>query len=108
MLLAKGNQALSELEELALLLVQVPIKPALLVVLAVRIVVALLRATDLITTEEHRHTLREKQRGKKGSLTAHAQVIDARVFRWSLHAAVPRVVVVGAVLIVFAVGFVVL
>ena len=42
--------------------VQVPVGPADLVVLAVRVVVAVLRAADLVAAADHRHAEREHQR----------------------------------------------
>src|SRR2546430_180695 len=54
---------LDEVEEVAFLVVELPVKPGELVVLTVRVVVAVLRVAELIAAAEHRHSLREKQRG---------------------------------------------
>src|SRR5215831_3593013 len=108
MLRSKRDQPTCELQQLLLLVIEVPVEPADLVVLTVGVVVALLRATHLVAAEQHRHALREEQRGQQRALTTHAQVSDARVFRWTFDPAVPGIVVVGAVLVVLAVGLVVL
>src|SRR5579862_2634884 len=50
-----------EFEELLASSIERPVEPRELVVLAIGVVVALLRATELITPEHHRHALREQQ-----------------------------------------------
>ena len=85
-----------------------PVEPRDLVVLAVRVVVPLLRAPDLIPTEQHRHTLRQQQRGQQVAALAGPQGEDRRVVGRPLDAAVPRAVVGLAVAVVLAVRVVVL
>src|SRR6202022_4511511 len=50
----------------------------------------------------------EEQGGQERALAARAQLLDARILGLPFDATVPRVVVVGAVLVVLAVGLVVL
>jgi hypothetical protein len=65
-------------------------------------------APELVAAEQHRHALREKQRGQEVALLAFAQREDLRIVGRPLDAAVPAAVVVGAVAAVLAVGLVVL
>src|SRR5205823_5052840 len=69
---AKRDHSTRELQQRALLLVQVPVEPAELVVLTVPVVVAVLCTRNLVTTEQHRHALREQQRGEERTHTARA------------------------------------
>ncbi len=85
-----------------------PVEPGDLVVLAVGVVVAALRAADLVAAEQHRHALRQQQRGQQVALLACPQREHLGVVGRSLDAAVPRAVVVLAVAVVLAVGLVVL
>jgi hypothetical protein len=55
---------LGELEQIGLRRIEVPIQPAQLVVLAVGVVVALLGARYFVAVGNHRHALREGQRGQ--------------------------------------------
>src|SRR5262249_16801542 len=68
----------------------------------------LLRAADLVAREQDGHALREHERGQEVALLARARGVDLRVVGGSLHAAVPRAVVVLAALVVVAVGLVAL
>ena len=86
----------------------VPVEPRDLVVLAPRVVVAALRAAPLVAAEQHRHALREQQRREEVPLLARAQRVDRRIVGRPLGPAVPRAVVVGAVLVALAVRLVVL
>ena len=95
-------------ESSAPLVVEVPVQPGELVVLAVGVVVAVLRVAELVAGQQHRHALREEQRGDEVALLPLAQRDDVRVVGRPFGAAVPAVVVVGAVAVVLAVGLVVL
>src|SRR5207248_6270908 len=97
-----------ELEELALSVAELPVEPRELVVLAPRVVVAVLRAAELVAAEQHRDALREEQRGEEVPLLARAEHTHLRVVRRPLDAAVPRAVVVGAVAVLLEVRLVVL
>src|SRR5437764_857540 len=56
--LPQRDEALGERKQITLLIVQVPVEPANLIVLTIRIVVAVLGAPELVTAEQHRHALR--------------------------------------------------
>ncbi len=87
---------------------QIPVRPADLVVLAVGVVVALLRASDFVAAANHRDPDREHQRRHQVAALPIAQVEDAAILGRAFDAAIPAQVVVLAVLVVLAVGVVVL
>ena len=62
-----------------------PVDPADLVVLAVGVVVALLRAIQLVAGQQHGHALREEQRGQQVAHLAAAQRDDRARRRWGLR-----------------------
>src|SRR5712671_6936833 len=95
---AQRDQLPRKLEQILVALL--PVEPRDLVVLAPRIVVATLRASPLVPAEQHRHALREEERRQEVSLLPRAQLIDLRIVGRPFDAAVPRAVVVGAVLAV--------
>ena len=108
MILAELNQSSCELEKLVLFFVALPMEPADLVVLAISVVVAVLRPAPLIAAGQHRHALRKEKRRQKISALPIAQGIDLRVIRRSFDAAVPREIIIVAVLVAFAVRLIVL
>ena len=87
---------------------QLPVEPADLVVLAIGVVVALLRARELVARQHHRRALRQQQRCEEVAHLPLAQGVDARIVGRTLGAAVPGAVVASAVLVVLAVRLVVL
>src|SRR5882724_2944985 len=86
----------------------IPDDPTRFVVLAIRIVVAVLRVADFIAGQNERHALCEQQTCKLVFAKLAAKRRDRRVVGRTFMAAIVAVVVVGAVAIVFAIGFVVL
>src|ERR1700761_7106335 len=85
-----------------------PTDPADLAVLAISIVVAVLRVADLVAGPQQRHALCEKQTGELVLAQLAAQRDDSGIVGRAFDPAIVAVIVVGAVAIVFAVGFVVL
>ena len=79
-----------------------------LVVVAVGVVVAALRAQHLVAAEQHRRAGGEDQLADEVLRALPAEAIDRRIVGLALGAGVPRQVVVGAVAVVLAVGVVVL
>src|SRR5579864_1122218 len=108
MSLAQLDQPPGELEQALPPGVKIPVEPADLVVLAVGIVVAALRAPDLVSSKKHGNALAAKQRGQEISLLALAAAQDGGILRWSFNAQIPGVIIVGPILVRFAVGLVVL
>ena len=95
-----------EVAQLLASFADLPVEPADLVVLAVGVVVAQLRAADLVATEQHGHALGEEQRGQEVALHAVARPLNPRRLGLALGAPVAAVVLVAAVVVVLAVGLV--
>src|SRR5262249_31072271 len=87
---------------------QRPIDPTDLVVLAPGIIVAALRSQEFVAGQEHRHALRKQQSGYQIFRLAQAQSIDRRIARRSFDTAVPTVVEFGTVDLTLSVHAVVL
>ena len=66
-------------------LVQVPVHPGELVVLAVGVVVAALGPADLVAGQQHRHALRDEERGEEVAHLPLAQRVDRRVVGLALR-----------------------
>ena len=108
MQLTKPDDPPDEREHLFLLVVELPVDPAQLIVLAIRVVVALLRASHFIARRDHRHALRKHQRRKQIAFLTRPERAYRGIVGRTFDAAVPRQVVVVPVAIVFEVGLVVL
>ena len=80
-----------------------PVEPADFIVLAVRIVVAALRACELIAGGQHHRALRQQQRGEKVAHLPAAQREDLGIVRRAFGAAVPGAVVTVPVAVLLAV-----
>ncbi|HOY59706.1 MAG TPA: hypothetical protein PK640_16425 [Verrucomicrobiota bacterium] len=78
-----------------------------MIILAVGIVVATLGAADFVAHREHRHPQRQERDREEVLDLSIAQALDNRVIAGTFDAAVPVPVVVGAVAVLLAVGFVV-
>src|SRR5690606_8553912 len=85
---AQGDEATRELEQAPPGLVELPVDPRDLVVLAVAVVVAMLGAADLVSVGDHRHTLGDEERREEVALLARAQREHALVVRGALGPAV--------------------
>jgi hypothetical protein len=102
------GQPRDELREHLEVLGALPVDPGDLVVLGVDVVVAALRAAELVAVQQHRHALRQEQRGEEVALLLLPQRDDLEVVGLALDAAVPAAVVALAVVAALAVGLVVL
>src|ERR1035441_6871537 len=85
-----------------------PVQPAHFVVLAVRVVVALLGAPDFVAGKKHGYAVREQQNGGKVFALPRAQLVYGGIAGRAFDAAIPTEVSVGAVAVVLAVGEIVL
>ena len=94
---AQVDKVTGEVQELVIMLVQIPVDPRQLVVLAVHVVVASLSAAQLVAVGDHRDTLGEHEGRQEVALLTVAQLDDFLVIRVALDAAVPRTVVVCAI-----------
>src|ERR1700760_511774 len=83
-----------------------PIDPTDLIVLAISIVVALLRSTELVPRKDHGRPLGKHQSSEKVSLLPFTQRQDVCLLRHSFDSVVPPIVMRGTVLAVFSVGLV--
>ena len=92
----KANSSALRLEER-------PVHPGGLVVLAVGVVVAALRAAELVPGEQHGDALREEEEGQEVALLPPPKRVHLRARRGPLLAAVPGEVVVVAVGVALAV-----
>ena len=90
-----------------MLLDKPPIKPTDVVVLTVSIIVAFLRPTNFITTNQHWHTLAKQQRAQHIFDLAGADRIDRFLACWSFSAVIVADVVIVTVAIIFPIGHVV-
>ena len=98
----------SELQQVLVLLIEVPVDPGDLVVLTVGVVVASLGPAQLISVADHGHALTEQDGGQEVAGLAMTQLGDRRVVGGPFGAAVPGAVVVAAVGVALEVGLVVL
>src|SRR5580704_1255258 len=105
---AKINHPLAEPICLTVLLREAPIKPTDFVVLAIRVIVATLRASHLVASADHRNALRHHHDGDEVFDLSAAQILDLLVIGRTFDAAVPAQVVIRTIPVSFAVRFVVL
>ena len=105
---AQVDEVAGELQQLMVVLVQIPVDPRDLVVLAVRIVVAALGAPEFVTMGDHRHALGEHEGRQEVALLLVAQFDDVLIVCVALSAAVPRTVVVRTIRTALEVRLVVL
>ena len=109
MILAKPGQCSDEAEKIFPLGPDIlPVSPADLVILAVRIVVAALCPAELVACDQHGHPLREQEGRQHVALLPFAQGLDRRVVSLSLDATIPAEVRAVTVAVVFAVREIVL
>ena len=85
----------------------IPIQPGQFVVLAVGVIVSLLGMADFIPGQHHRYAGGEEQSRHEVSFLLGPQGDDRLVIGRSLGTAIPAVIVVRAVLVVFTIGVVV-
>jgi hypothetical protein len=104
---AEGNHVTREAVQARVLVEQSPIEPIEFVVVTVRVVVAELRAAHLIAHQQHGHTLAGQQDGDGVFHLPLTQLVDRRIVGVPFPPVVPAVVVVGAIVVVLAVGLVV-
>src|SRR5262245_23368816 len=104
----KADESPHETAEVAVSLKAAPVQPTDLVVLAIGVVVALLGAPGFVAHEQHGSALGKEQNGDEVLDLPAAQRFNRRVLGGTFHAAIPRVIVVGPVAVLLAVGLVVL
>ena len=102
------NEPDSKFEKPFTSLIQIPVVPRQLIVLAIGVVVSSLRTSYFIASRKHRHTLRLHQRRQKITHLTFAERIDGLIVGRPFGAHVPRIVVVCAVPVAVLIGFIVL
>src|SRR5579884_3555763 len=106
MSLAKGNHVFAESEDALILLGTVPIEPANLIILAIRIDVALLGPPDFVACQQHRHSSREQENRHKILDLTFAQRLNSRIVNLSFNTTIPAQIVIVAIAVLLAVEFV--
>ena len=108
MLFPKSDQLFCEIKKAFCFIVPVPVEPVELVVLAISVVVAELRTGKFVSSVEHRNALRKQQSCHQISTLPSPKPIHCGVIGGALRAAIPGVIVIVAVPILFAVRLIVL
>ena len=106
--LAEGDELPDEAMNLRVPLEAGPVEPRGFVIEAVAVVVAALRAADLVAHEQHRSAGCEQRQREKVLDLPDAQLLDRIVLRRPFDAAVPAVIDIATVAIRLAVRLVVL
>ena len=108
MLFTELDHPFPESEDLPIPIDEIPVHPADFVILAIRIVVAHLRAPDFIAREDHRNAAgKHKKRYENFDLTF-AQRLNRGAVGLAFDATIPAEVIVDAVPIVFSITLIVL
>src|SRR4029077_3040306 len=105
---AEGNHPFHNPQQFAVLLSEGPVEPVPVLVLAIGVVVPSLSAAALITHVNHWDPLADEKNRHGVLLLTKPYRIDLRVLSLPLHAAVVTVVIVRAVVVVFAIVEIVL
>src|SRR5690606_23338448 len=77
-----------------------PVDPARVVVLAVRVIVAALRAQPLVSRQQHRNALAQQEQRDEVTGAPGAEALDRGIVARPLDARVPAEVVIAAVAVV--------
>ena len=85
-----------------------PVEPARFIVLGIGIVVAALASPSFVAHEDHRHANGKDGDGEKILHLPIAQLLYGRIVGWTFDAAIPAAIVIRAVSVVLAIGFIVL
>src|SRR5207248_2308463 len=93
MFLAQSNHFLYKFQKLLIYVLRVPVEPADLVVLAVRVVIAVLRVANRVAGEKHRHSLRKQQRCHEIAFLTRTYLPDLGILSRTFDSTVPTPVV---------------
>ena len=100
---AKGDHSSSEALNVFVFLRQAPVKPAHLVILAVRVIVSALTSAKFIAAQQHRNPSRDKQGQKESLDQAVPQRLDNGIVAWSFHSAIVTVIGIASITAVLAI-----
>ena len=105
---AEGDRFPREAEDLVVSLEEAPIVPGKLIVLTVGVVVAVLRAPELVAPEQHGNAAGQEERGEHVFYFAPSRFLNHWVVGGSLYAIIRAEILIRAVAILLAVCFIVL
>ena len=88
--------------------VSLPMEPAQRIILAVRIIIALLRTPHLIAHQQHGNTLRQGQHAQKIALLNQSGMQDRELIAGPFHTVITTVIIMTPVTIILTVGVVML
>ena len=91
---AEGDQPLAESQQFRVPPHERPVEPSQRAVVAIGVVVAELRAADLVAHQQHRNPLAEEEQGQGVPDLPPSQGVDLRIVRLAFDAAVPGVIFV--------------
>src|SRR5215470_14070373 len=100
----KPDEMLEKPEQVGMRIEEAPIDPTNFIVLTVGVVVATLRAPELIPGQNHGGAGGEQENGRKVPHLPLTQPDDLRSLGWALPAAVPAQVIITTVGVPLAVG----
>src|SRR4051812_38425944 len=80
---AQTHYAAGEVEQFPLFIGKLPVEPGHRRILTIAIVVSVLRLPELVTSQQHRHTLRKEESSEKVSLLLSAKRINPGIFGWA-------------------------
>ena len=100
---AKGNQQTGETQHIFVLVSKFPVNPANLIVLAIGIIIAFLGSVELISTQNHRHSLTQEQSCHVIFHMLKALEIDHLIVAGTFMTKIHRIIVILSVAVVLAV-----
>src|SRR5262249_10345372 len=106
--MAKARELADKVGHIVLAAQPWPVDPAGLVVLAVGVVVATLTVAAFVSRQQQRHALCQKQAGQVVTAQFASERNDIGIVRCTFGSAISAEVIIGTVVIVFAIGLVVL
>src|SRR5262249_50908226 len=95
------DEHLNKAKQFVVTLLQRPIEPTKLVIMTIAVVVAMLSPADFITHKQHGHTAGKHEQAKCILHLLHPKSVHPLVFGFTFRAAIPAIVVISAVVIVF-------
>ena len=106
MTFSKCNALLYEIEQILVFLKIIPVKPGYFIIVAVRIIIAVLGIRKFIPGQKHCRASGTKKYCKSILLHSSSKLTNLLILRRSFLSAIPGIVVVGSVRILPAVRFV--
>ena len=107
MLFTKCNGILYKLKQSLILLQPLPVDPAHRIILTIRIIISILRISDLISAIDHRHTLTQQHHKKRISHLTLPHLSDIHFSARAFHSTVPGIIIAASILIIFLIRFIV-